>query len=374
MKRLLLSACERPRPDEIEMASTHLAGRLDVSRAVDLLIGNSTMTTQGEGIVTMSSLSETVSAASGLPPVDAVMPAGARPPTEDGLSPADCGCGCGGEKGECSCGGAQKPVQYVYAIGRLGVSFISQTRRDAIWRKVNGAQEGDLKPITNQALQKLFKDEPFQAQSVVWTLSRSEVAMYAIVPAGPFALETYDFLVKEWSDSNVEFISLPGVLAGTIGLYDGQIVEAVVPDRRGMYSWESKKYVQALTEARTQTAAALTAEQIRVQIDRFLGKIYFTIRNRGLLPEERVLNAAATNAFNFSPIIVEAGQEGLSLKDIGVEKSPLSRPGGDYYDVLLTFFDPNDRLGRTPLRSRFTIDVADTVPVMIGDPVTWYEY
>jgi hypothetical protein len=52
----------------------------------------------------------------------------------------------------------------------------------------------------------------------------------------------------------------------------------------------------------------------------------------------------------------------------------LNRPGSEYFDVLLTFFDPTDRLGRAPLRARFTIDVADTVPVMIGEPVTWYEY
>ena len=53
---------------------------------------------------------------------------------------------------------------------------------------------------------------------------------------------------------------------------------------------------------------------------------------------------------------------------------PLNRPGGEYFDVLLTFFDPNDRQGRAPLRARFTIDVSDTVPVMIGDPVTWNEW
>lgn len=125
---------------------------------------------------------------------------------------------------------------------------------------------------------------------------------------------------------------------------------------------------------RAKKAAGVTDEQAKIQIDRFLGKIYFSIRNRGLSPEERALNAAATNAFNFSPVIVEAGREGLSLKDIGVERSPLNCPGSEYFDVLLTFFDPTDRLGRAPLRARFTIDVADTVPVMIGEPATWYEY
>jgi hypothetical protein len=100
----------------------------------------------------------------------------------------------------------------------------------------------------------------------------------------------------------------------------------------------------------------------------------FRIRNRGLSPEERALNAAVTNAFNFGEVIVEAVRERLVLKDVVVERSPLSRPGGEYYDVLVTFFDPRDRLGTANLSARFTIDVSDTVPVMIGDPVTWFEY
>jgi hypothetical protein len=98
------------------------------------------------------------------------------------------------------------------------------------------------------------------------------------------------------------------------------------------------------------------------------------VRNKGIAPEERALNAAATNAFNFSEIIVEAGQEGLTLKDVTVERSPLSRPGSDYFDVLVSFFNPRDRLGTAPMLARFTVDVSDTVPVMIGDPVVWFEY
>ena len=57
------------------------------------------------------------------------------------------------------------------------------------------------------------------------------------------------------------------------------------------------------------------------------------------------------------------------MRDIGVERSPLNRPGSDYYDVLLTFFDPENKDRRAPLRARFTIDVSDTVPVPIGEPV-----
>ncbi len=289
-----------------------------------------------------------------------------------GLAPAD--CGCGGAGGECTCGGAQKKSQLVYAIGRLGVSFVSQARRDAVWRKINGKAEGDLKPITDAALQELMKREPFQAQSVVWTLSRTEVPMYAIVPAGAFAAEAYKWLVEEWADKDVEFISLPGLIAGQVALYDGQIVDAVIPDLRGMFSWDTDKYTKALRDGLKKANPNVSDQLLGREMKRFFGKIYYSIRNRGLSPEERAINAAATNAFNISETIIEAGEEGLTLRDIGVERSPLNRPGSEYFDVLLTFFDPEKRGERAPLRARFTIDVSDTVPVPIGDPVTWHEY
>jgi len=390
-RRALLRSCARPATGEMQMASTHLAGRLDVSRALDLLIGSSTNGSSGEDALTTAGSTDK---AGPLPTPPRQAPGlttaeGAAPQADPargeahthqghvpahGLVPADCGCGCGGAGGECTCGGAQKKPQLVYAIGRLGVSFISQARRDAIWRKINGKVEGDLKPITDTALQDLLKKEPFHSQAVVWTLSRTEVPMYAIVPAGAFASEAYKWLVEEWADKDVEFISLPGVLAGQIALYDGQIIDAVVPDLRGMFSWDTDKYTKALRDGLKKADPSVSDTLIMREMKRFFGKIYYSIRNRGLSPEERAINAAATNAFNFSDTILEAGEEGLTLRDIGVERSPLNRPGSEYFDVLLTFFDPEKRAERAPLRARFTIDVSDTVPVPIGDPVTWHEY
>lgn len=384
IRKILLGSTVRPNPTDVELAGAHLGGRLDLSRALTQLRASSEYRQSREGTVQTSSLPDgrvdepappngkkasarKAERAAAAAPSDAVAPSALVPSHED--------CGCGGSGGECSCSGsgdAKKP-QLVYAIGRLGVSFISQARRDSIWRVVNGSREGDLKPITNASLQGLFKDQPFQAQSVIWTLSRSEVAMYAIVPSGAFAAETYRWLVNEWKDADVEFASIPGIIAGQVSLYDGQIVDVVVPDLRGMYSWQTKRYVKALREARKKGDADLSPERVDREIERFLGKIYFSIRNRGRSPEERAINAAATNAFNISPVIEQAGEEGLTLRDIGVERSPLNRPGSDYYDVLLTFFDPRN-LEVAPMRARFTIDVSDTVPVPIGNPVIWYEY
>jgi cyanobactin maturation PatA/PatG family protease len=385
IRRVLLSSTARPAPRDVEFAGAHLAGRLDLARALTQLRASSGNRQSREGTVQTSGLPEAridaqltsgerASPRTSEPGAAAILNAAADIP-QSALVPAHEDCGCGGSGSECSCagGGDAKKPQLVYAIGRLGVSFISQARRDSIWRVVNGSREGDLKPITNAALQSLFKEKPFQAQSVIWTLSRSEVAMYAIVPSGAFAAETYRWLVEEWKDADVEFASIPGMLAGQVVLYDGQLVDVVVPDLRGMYSWQTKRYVKALRDARKKADGGLSPERIDREIERFFGKIYFSIRNRGRSPEERAINAAATNAFNISPVIEQAGEEGLTLRDIGVERSPLNRAGGEYYDVLLTFFDPRNR-EVAPMRARFTIDVSDTVPVLIGDPVIWYEW
>ena len=379
IRKILLESCARP-ANQVEMASTYLSGRLDVGAAVALLIGsNATTNAREEPLAITASLESNVSPQHAASDCDA-NGASAEPAPQlwrspgRGLVPADCGCVCGGAATDCACNGAKAKPQLVYAIGRIGVSFVSQARRDSMWRIVNGKTSGELKPITDASLQDLFKKQPFQAQSVVWTLSRTEVPMYVIVPAGPFAAETYKWLVEEWSDATVEFVSIPGVLAGQVALYDGQIVDAVIPDLRGMYSWETKKYVKALKDASKKADAGASEAKIEREINRFLGKIYFSIRNRGLAPQERALNSAATNAFNVSPVIVEAGEDGMTLRDVAVERSPLNRPGSEYFDVLLTFFDPQHRQERAPLRARFTIDVSDTVPVMIGDAVTWHEY
>lgn len=389
IKRVLLDTSVRPSPGDVEMAGPHLAGRLDVSRAVKQLLASTVPITSREDSVSVSSLPEegidqqrapssnkkgsAKRAERGAAATSGVVPEAVAPP---GLVPAHEGCGCGGSGGECSCSTAKEAnkTQLVYAIGRLGVSFISQARRDSILRTLNESNDKAEVPITDETLQGLFKKTPYLASSVVWTLSRSEAPMYAIIPTGAFAAESYDWLVKEWTDTKVEFVSIPGIVAGHLTLYDGTQVDAIVPDRRGMYSWNTTKYVAALRDAWKVRRPNLPDDKLDRELGRFLGKIQFGIRNLGLSPSERAINAAATNAFNISGVIVEAGEEGLSFRDVSVERSPFNRPGSDCYDILLTFFDPAARLERAPLQARFTIDVSDTVPVMVGDPVSWYEF
>jgi cyanobactin maturation PatA/PatG family protease len=375
IRKALLDSSVPPQPGRVEMAGTYLAGRLDVSRAVDSLLAASAPMPTGEENLSVSSLPEDGKQAP-LPKAEIRAPdkPAKAPVTVESTALVPAHCGCGGSEGKCSCTSQERKLPLVYAIGNLGVSFSSLARRDSIWRSLNEGRKKDFRPITDQTLQELFKDKPYEAQSVVWTLSRSEAPMYAIVPSGAFVAETYKWIVTEWADPDVQFVAVPGIVAGSVTLDDGLVVDAIVPERRGLTNWQISRYVDAPRKAWKEAKPELPENKFDKELNRFLGKITFSIRNSGRLPGERAINAAATNAFNLSPIIIEAGSEGLSFRDVTVERSPFHRPGSDCYDVLLTFFDPSARYERAPLRARFTIDVSDTVPVPIGEPVSWYEY
>jgi hypothetical protein len=420
IRKILLGSTVRPQ--SAETASSFLGGRLDAGHALDRL---KALTTQGEETLSIRSASADASnlgpvtfsgdLAAELAPATA-MPAPATASRSTGIAPAHEDCGCGGSGGACSCHEtAVSGPQLVYAIGRLGVSYVSEARRDSIWRILNArksAEPGDKRrksggsksaaqegaddsgkdtrtnplPLTDDNLRALLEESPYLAQSIAWTLSRGDAPMYAIVPAGAFAADAYAWLADRWHQDaedakdtkvrkgRVDFVAIPGVLAGKLTLYDGTKVDAIIPDLRGMVSWSTKEYVNALIDALKSEQPGIPERKFDRDVSRFLDKIYFSISNRGLSARERAINAAATNAFNFGGIFVEAGAEGLSFRDVAVERSPFGRPGSDSYDVLLTFFDPARRLEKAPLRTRLTIDVSDAVPVVVGEPQSWFEY
>ncbi len=87
------------------------------------------------------------------------------------------------------------------------------------------------------------------------------------------------------------------------------------------------------------------------------------------MPRRRMPSISAT-------VIIEAGEDGLiAARILASNEARSTGPGSEYFDVLLTFFDPNDRLGRAPLRARFTIDVSrHGARHDRRTRRTWYEY
>ena len=259
----------------------------------------------------------------------------------------------------CACSGnGNGAPQIVYAIGQLGTDFGTEARRDSFTQAMP----------PNMSLLEYLNQNPYEAQSLIWTLSLDATPIYAIVPVGAYASVTYDRLRAYLGDENIERISVPGVISGSIRLLSGQVVPVIIPEVRGMYSWSVPALVQSVMPQLT--ATDMTEDDLRSQIEDYLNRIYYDYRNLGITPQERALNFSATNAFQASVAIASAAGSQRVLDSISVEKSPICRPDSDCYDVKLSFFDPENNQ-RSNQVFRFTIDVSDVIPVTIGEIRSW---
>jgi cyanobactin maturation PatA/PatG family protease len=207
------------------------------------------------------------------------------------------------------------------------------------------------------------------------------VPIYAIQPAGPFAAEVYarlrEFLNGQINEG-VERCCVPGVVAGQAVLLNGQVVPVIYPELRGMYSWDTNALVEAATgKAPAESAKAEEREAYRRRTEtvrNFLERTYYEVRNLGLMPQERAINYAATNAANPAKVFEAAVKEGMELDSIEVERSPIGRPGADCWDVKMTFFNPSRRFEQARRVYRFCVDVSEPIPVTIGDVRSWHVY
>ncbi len=265
-------------------------------------------------------------------------------------------CGC---TGECACGTSATKPQLVFAIGELGYDLVSEARKDSLWQAMN-SDPYEWRNLTNH-----LESAPWDAEAVTWTLRLDATPIYAIQPVGPYAGEAYkrlaDWLVGQTDERGIERVSIPGWIAGSTTLANGVHVPLIVPALRGMWAWDTKSLVAALTPVAAE-AEALT---------NFLERVYYSLRNLGQSPEERAKNFAASNAYQSRDIFRKMVEAKLELDHIEGGESPICRQDSDCWDVMLTFFDPlNDRAARTV--HRFTVDVSDVVPCTVGRTRQWF--
>jgi cyanobactin maturation PatA/PatG family protease len=300
------------------------------------------------------------------------------------------GCSCGGGGGNSGGGGSESEKDrppLVYALGTLSYDFGTQARFDSIAANVippEGAPPAPVGPIPasidTAALLAHLADNPHVAESIIWTLNLDATPIYAIRPDGAFAARTYELLrqfLSEQVDEKVraERVSIPGYMMGTQTLLTGQKVGVVVPELRGMFNWTIEALVRRAAGKRPdEKAPKPEREAFRKKeegITNFLQRVYFEVRNLGLEPRDRALNFAATNAFQIERLFSQAAAAGLQLDQIDVERSPVCRIDSDCWDVVLYFFNPANVLGEARRAYRFTVDVSDVVPVLIGDIREW---
>jgi cyanobactin maturation PatA/PatG family protease len=271
----------------------------------------------------------------------------------------------------------------VFALGQIGYDLVSEARLDSLVQKMAG-QAGGTTPERVMAFDPrkilaYLEKNHWDAAAVEWTLNVDGAPIYAIRPQGAFAADAYKELrrcLQDRVEEGAERVSIPGVVAGQARLLLGQVVPVIVPDLRGMYSWSTAALVEAVVGPAPAAEASESEKQSHARkkagVVNFLERVYHELRNLGLVPRERALNFAATNAFEVERIYHAAIQENMELESVNVVPSPLSRPGSDCWDVELYFFYPERQVQTVRKVYRFTVDVSDTVPVTVGTTRSWF--
>jgi cyanobactin maturation PatA/PatG family protease len=274
----------------------------------------------------------------------------------------------------CECGGTAPP-QLVFALGQLGYDFGTEARRDSIMQHM----KQPANPHDPVQLLAYLKENPWDAAAILWTLNLDATPIYALQAQGGFASETYqrlgDFL-GEQVRGEVERVSIPGYSTGSARLLTGQVVPIIWPVLRGMYSWNTMALVQAISGTPPRDKAPQKEKEEyggkAEAVANFLRRVYEELRNLGITPQDRAINYTATNAFQVTEAFKDAIKEEMDLDTIEVERSPICRPDSDCWDVKLTFFNPRKVFEQARKVYRFTVDVSDVVPVMVGPVRSWF--
>jgi cyanobactin maturation PatA/PatG family protease len=308
-----------------------------------------------------------------------------------GVSPSG-GCGCESCKGQAGATGRAQtfaPGSLVFALGQLGYDLVSEARRTSLqqhlWefraRSLDVAYEPDRPPTLGEAnpadpdqMIAYFEDRAnrWDVSAVHWVVNVFGAPVYAIQPEGPFARDVYSLLVRTLreqldavKEDRVDWVSIPGRLGGHAWLSTGQVVPAIIPEPRGIYGWNTSRLIERVAP----DAAAAKVELVQ----EFLDRIQHELANFGLTPRERALNYAATNVVQLGGVAdrVLREKDPMALDAIDATPSALCPPGTECWDVTLTFFHP-ERAARSPGRAfRFSVDVSDVVPVMVGPVRSW---
>jgi len=296
------------------------------------------------------------------------------------LAVAASGCGC------TACKGGGGNVQLVYALGELGYDFGTEARRDSIQQHMTmmphptetGKLWADANPLDPAQLLAYLDENPWDAASLIWTLTVETTPVYAIAAAGPFAYACCERLrqyLREQLQQGVERVSIPGVIAGHARLQSGQVLPVIHPELRGMYNWKTAALVEANVGAAppaSAPAADREAYQRRVRgLRNFLERVYYELRNLGQAAPERAINFVATQTFDVANVFT-ALDPPMELDTIEAEHSPLCRPDADCWDVKLSFFNPASQVQTVGKMYRRAVEVSDVVPVTLGRTREWF--
>ena len=273
----------------------------------------------------------------------------------------------------------------VYALGNISYDFGTEARRDSFKQLMPPVEiDGNVvppNPYDARQLVAYLGSHPYEGRALIWTLNIELTPIYALEPAGAFGANLYELLTEmlagevlaEGDPDHIQRVSIPGTLTGrTVRLFSGQHVPVLqLENPRGAYGWKTNALVdQAAAAVSGKKGSSADVDTIASSLRSFLDRVYYDLRNLGVLSADRALNFAATNAFQAATVFSEALGSGMQLEDIATEPSPFARADADAWDVKLKFFDP-DNTRRARKVYRFTVDVSEMMPVTLGEVRSW---
>lgn len=166
----------------------------------------------------------------------------------------------------------------------------------------------------------------------------------------------------------IDRVAIPGRISGSVRLLNGMVLPVINPNMRGTRSWK----LSTLIKLRLQLTDKEEDKEELQRLETFLQRFFEEARNTGISGEDRARNFAATIALQLVPIRFRKGssKEGWELDSVPVSPSPTCRVDSECYDVDVTFFNPGNVLEAKEVW-RYTVDVSDEVPVLLGDPRTF---
>ncbi|MFC5667713.1 hypothetical protein ACFP3U_32710 [Kitasatospora misakiensis] len=315
-------------------------------------------------------------------------------------------------------------MEPVYAVGRIGVDFGSEARRDGFRLRMDtapGAPPPD--PEDPRQLHDHLVRTPWASNKLIWTLavdSTGNTPVYALEaeptvglewpgaellaqalthptnapdllrriaaapPVHPVHRALHDALLGRSlparDPDRVTRLSVPGRLTGrSAWLFSGQVVPVVEVSTVGLARWTEARLTAAALDVVERAAVeggALDRERAGEHVRALLDKVYLHFRNPGRSAAERALNHAGTLAFCSGDRLGEAllpggpvpdgsGERLCTLDSITVARTPYCRAGSDCQDVMVRFLDPAEGR-RTAVTYVYTFDVGDDLPVSLA--------
>ncbi len=277
------------------------------------------------------------------------------------------------------------------------------------WREV---YEFEAEKGKKETKERFHSAHLYDAKQVIWYLTHDETPLYALQPAGSFSEEGYfelahflleaegfedthenvpqdrgplnefyhpslDTSTKAGHNHNrsprplIERIAIAGSVTGTVRLMNGMEIPVVSPNQRGTRAWSLKALLKlyADIDPTDKSEKGEADRKKRLFMERLVLRLMEEARNPGRTGVERATNFCATHSFKIANNIqtfLRVNHE-PDLDTVEVEPSPTCRNDSECYDVLFKFFDA-ENLNRAGDVLRYTIDVSDEVPVLLGEP------